>query len=108
MISMRNIPFILALSLFYSCVSAQKENSPVAIQEGELLEEEFTDYISALEQNFIGEWINGSMRVWVRSYNQSDTSFMVDINEDNYDLKMTVKPIATTVHAVGTSISAFL
>ena len=63
--------------------------------------------LSKLEQNFVGEWINVSMRVWVRTYNQTDTSFIVDINEDNWDLKMTVKPIATTVYADGTYISEF-
>jgi hypothetical protein len=107
MISMRNILFIVALSFFYSCVSGQKEDRQVVVQECEVFEEEITDYISELEQSFVGEWINVSMRVWVRTYNQSDTSFIVDINEDNWDLKMTVKPIATTVYADGTYTSEF-
>lgn len=64
-------------------------------------------YISELEQSFIGEWTNVSMRIWVKTYNQSDTSFIVDINEENWDLKMTVQPIVTTVFEDGTYVSEF-
>jgi hypothetical protein len=70
-------------------------------------DDQTTGYISELEQSFIGEWTNVSMRIWVKTYNQSDTSFIVDINEENWDLKMTVQPIVTTVFEDGTYISEF-
>ncbi len=104
---MRNIRFILAILFFYSCVFGQKENSQLVTQVNEVTEDEFTDYISGLEQNIIGEWRNISMRVKVNTYNHSDTSFIVDINEDNWDLKMTVKPIMTTIYDDGTYVSEF-
>ena len=65
------------------------------------------DYISQLEQQFIGEWSNVSMKVWVKTYNNSDTSFIVDITEENWELKMNIKPIVTTVYEDGTYISEF-
>lgn len=104
---MRIVLFVLASLFFYSCVSGQKENGEEEDQQQQYFEETFDDYISELERNFVGEWKNVSMRVWVKTYNQSDTSFIVDINEENWDLKMTVKPIITTVYDDGTYISEF-
>lgn len=70
------------------------------------IEEEF-DYISQLEQDIVGEWVNISMKVWVKTYNNSDTSFIVDINEKTWDMKMNIKPIITTINEDGTYISEF-
>ena len=64
-------------------------------------------YLSQLEQDLVGIWVNESMRVWVHSYNHSDTSFIVDINEENWDLKMTIKPITTSIYPDGSYISEF-
>ena len=89
----------------FSCASGQKEKqTPLIISADTLFED---NYLSQLEQDLIGVWVNESMRVWVRSYNHSDTSFIVDINEDNWDLKMTIKPITTSIYANGTYISEF-
>ena len=115
------ILFFLAFILFYSCVSGQKEKNAIekdetslprhppageAEQVGMEFEEEF-DYISQLEQDIVGEWVNVSMKVWVKTYNNSDTSFIVDINEETWDMKMNVKPIITTIYEDGTYISEF-
>ena len=69
-------------------------------------EEEF-DYLSQLEKDIVGEWFNVSMKVWVKTYNNSDTSFIVDINEENWEVKMNIKPIVTIIYADGTYISEF-
>jgi len=92
---------------FYSCISGQKEStSPPVEQEFVDTDEEF-NYLDQLEQDIIGEWTNVSMRVWVRTYNNSDTSFIVDISEENWELKMNIKPIITTIYEDGTYISEF-
>ena len=65
------------------------------------------DFISQLEQEMIGEWTNISMKVWVKTYNNSDTSFIVEITEESWEQKMNIKPIITTIHSDGTYISEF-
>ncbi len=65
------------------------------------------DYLSELEKEIVGVWINVSMRVWVKTYNKSDTSFIVDIREDAWDTKMNIRPIVTTIRADGTYESEF-
>lgn len=100
--------FILLVSVFsYSCVSGQKEHATSEEVEQAQVDVFEEDYISQLEENFIGEWANVSMKVWVRTYNNSDTSFIVDITEDNWELKMNVKPIITTIREDGTYSSEF-
>jgi hypothetical protein len=99
---------LLLLSIFlYSCVSGQKESkAQESMDQIQGIDEEM-DYISQLEQQFVGEWSNVSMKVWVKTYNNSDTSFIVDITEENWELKMNIKPIVTTVYEDGTYISEF-
>ncbi len=65
------------------------------------------DYLSELEKEIVGQWTNVSMKVWVRTYNKSDTSFIVDIREDAWDTKMNIRPIVTTIRADGTYVSEF-
>lgn len=97
--------YVLAC-LCYSAAVGQHEHSGSTNDElySSQIEE---DYVSSLEQAIIGEWTNVSMRVWVKTYNNSDTSFIVDITEDNWDLKMNIKPIVTTIHEDGTYTSEF-
>ncbi len=102
---MRILLLSILLFIAFSCASGQKDKQADAIVVADSLVEE--NYLSQLEQDLIGVWVNESMRVWVRSYNHSDTSFIVDINEENWDLKMTIKPITTTIYADGTYISEF-
>jgi hypothetical protein len=102
------IGLVLFAAIFYaSCVSGQKEHHNVSGNTEAEIEDEFTSFLSEMEQNFIGEWRTESMRIWVRTYNKTDTSFIVDINDDNWDLKMTIEPITTTVFEDGTYISEF-
>ena len=100
------------MSLFhYSCVSGQKESA--SDKSAELLhqvdnqDESQAEYVSELEQAIVGEWVNVSMRVMVKTYENSDTSFIVDINEDNWEVKMNIQPIVTTIFENGTYISEF-
>lgn len=98
---------ILITSFFYSCVSGQKDGAADSLVEETPEQEEPFDYVSHLEQEIVGEWTNVSMKIWVNTYNNSDTSFIVDISEENWELKMNVKPIVTTIHDDGTYISEF-
>lgn len=101
------IIFILIFGFFYSCASGQKESN-VADNEAESLmfDEEF-DYVAQLENDIVGEWINNSMKVRVNTFNNSDTSFIVEINEETWEMKMNIKPIITTIRNDGTYISEF-
>lgn len=93
--------------MFYSCVSGQNENGAEENDTQTIEMDEESDYLFMLEKEIVGEWVNSSMRVWVNSYNNSDTSFIVDIDEDNWELKMSIKPIVTTIYDDGTYISEF-
>jgi len=104
---MRFSILILVILFFYSCVSGQKEKSEELNSENFNEVEEQYGYVSQLEQDILGEWTNVSMKIWVKTYNNSDTSFIVDITEENWDLKMSVKPIVTTIKDDGTYISEF-
>ncbi len=99
--------FYVAFFLFSSCSSGQSENGRNDGQNPPLEIEEEYDYISQLEKEIVGEWVNVSMKVWVKTYNNTDTSFIVDINEETWDMKMTIKPIVTTINEDGTYISEF-
>lgn len=70
-------------------------------------QESFIEYPDMLEEALIGEWSNVSMRVWVNSYQNSDTSFIVDIPEESWEMKMNIKPIITTINEDGTYFSEF-
>lgn len=99
--------FMIIFLLFYSCVSGQKDIS--TIENKDLTQEAVVelDYLTQLEQELIGVWVNSSMKVWVNSYNNSDTSFFVDIDEDTWEMKMSIKPIVTTIRDDGTYSSEF-
>ena len=101
------ILFFLFFVLFYSCVSGQKENSVAENNENLMEFDEDFDYITQLEQDIVGEWANISMKVWVKTYNNSDTSFIVDITEETWEMKMNIKPIVTIIREDGTYISEF-
>jgi hypothetical protein len=75
-------------------------------QDTAYMEEEY-EFMDQLEQQIVGEWENTAMRVKVWSYQNSDTSFIVDINEDTWDQKMNIKPIKTKIFSNGTYISEF-
>lgn len=104
---MKVLWLLMSFIFYFSCVSGQKETREENLHDVSEAEEILPDYLSELEQAILGEWVNVSMRVWVKTYNQSDTSFIVDINEDNWDMKMTVKPIITNIYEDGTYTSEF-
>ncbi len=99
--------FLIAflISLFFSCASGQKDTGDAT--SGNQADTTYNDYLSQLETDLPGQWENMSMRVVVNTFNRSDTSFIVDINEENWELKMTIKPILTTILNDGTYTSEF-
>lgn len=101
------ILFFIIFLLFNSCASGQKGEGDKENDEKSFDVEIELDYLSQLEQDLVGEWVNASMKVKVNSYNNSDTSFIVDINEDTWEMKMSIKPIVTTIRNDGTYISEF-
>jgi len=102
-----NYVFFSAFILLSSCASGQKEKNANEDQIAPVEIEEEYDYISQLEKDIVGEWVNVSMKVWVNTYNNTDTSFMVDINEESWDMKMNIKPIVTKINNDGTYTSEF-
>lgn len=85
----------------YSCVSGQNENSKEEETKQTLTLESSIEYLSELEEAIVGKWENVSMIVKVHSFENSDTSFIVHITEDNWETKMNIKPIVTTIHPDG-------
>ncbi len=106
---MKNISylFFLAFLLFSSCASGQKENGTHKDPDTTTVFKEEYDYLSQLEKDIVGEWINVAMKVNVKTYNNTDTSFIVDINEDSWNMKMNIKPIITKIYDDGTYTSEF-
>ncbi|MCG8309545.1 MAG: hypothetical protein MI975_19270 [Cytophagales bacterium] len=104
---MKSASLILFIFFCYSCASGQKDSKAEA--ESDVFDDapEQYDYMSQLEREIIGEWTNVSMRVWVKTFNNSDTSFIVDISEENWEMKMNVKPIITAIYEDGTYVSEF-
>ncbi len=120
----RVLCFLSFIIIVGSCVSGQKDSgttgsydtaktmlsdpdindNDTSIQDDYDAYEEY-DYISELENELIGTWVNSSIRVDVYSFQNSDTSFIVDISEDAWDMKMTIRPIVTKILADGTYIS---
>ena len=102
---MRLLILFFALSISWAAAaqddknSNRPDNSDNTAWSGEILEE--------LEQQIVGVWTNVSMLIHVNTYQNSDTSFIVDINEHNWDQKMTIQPIVTTIHEDGTYESEF-
>lgn len=102
------IALLLSVTIFfYSCVSGQKETQEEVHSDEDVFYEEALDYMTQLEQDLIGEWVNNSLRVWVKTYNKSDTSFIVDITEETWEMKMNIQPIITNIYADGTYESEF-
>ncbi len=100
--------FIVFISLFFhSCASGQKEQNHEDTQQEVLAPVLGLEDLSQMERDIVGRWSNSSMKVWVRSYNNSDTSFIVEINENTWEMKMNIKPIVTTIRPDGTYISEF-
>ncbi len=99
---------IIFISLFFnSCASGQKEQQAEETRQEIPEPDAGLEYLSQMERDIVGEWSNNSMKVWVRSYNNSDTSFIVEINEDTWEMKMNIKPIVTTIRQDGTYSSEF-
>lgn len=102
----RFILFVL-ISLYYLPVLGQSGNDVEQNGENSVGQEEAFDYAMYLEEEITGVWINNSMIVQVNSFNNSDTSFIVDINEETWDMKMNIKPIVTIIREDGTYSSEF-
>jgi len=101
------ILLILIFCFFCSCVSGQEDKGMTNNEEVYIAPNEEFDYVTQLEIDIVGEWINNSMKVRVNTFNNSDTSFIVDINEETWEMKMNIKPIVTTIREDGTYISEF-
>ena len=97
--------FVFIFFATVACVRGQKELSSTATLPPS--QDDSYEYVDMLEQSLIGEWSNVSMRVWVKTYQNSDTSFIVDVPEESWEVKMNIKPIVTTIRDDGTYSSEF-
>ena len=69
---------------------------------------ESVNFGDAQENGIIGKWINSTIDVDLETYNNSDTSFHVAINEDNWEIKMNIKPVETFLREDGTFQNNYL
>ncbi len=97
-----SLQIILFLLLSAACSTGQNKS-----QQGEGSADE-VNFGDVQEQAIIGKWINSTIEVDLRTYNNSDTSFRVSINEDNWKLKMNIKPVETTLRENGTFLNNYL
>ena len=109
MLSAKHLIYVLiscSMLLQYSCANGQKEHEAQRVdQKGSKTQEDSLandNYMDELEKSIVGTWTNVSMRVAVHTFNNTDTSFMVDITEDNWNQKMNIQPITTVIKADGT------
>ena len=100
------VVFMIALFQL-SCASGQQEKTEESHESEMTSASQGIEYLTELEQAIVGEWTNVSMRVKVESFENSDTSFIVHITEENWDTKMNIRPIVTTIYADGTYTSEF-
>jgi hypothetical protein len=104
---MKYLVLVLVTLFQHSCASGQKENTADSNDRSVEISDQEIEYLSELEQAIVGEWTNVSMRVRVESFENSDTSFIVHITEENWDTKMNIRPIVTTIYPDGTYTSEF-
>lgn len=81
--------------LFMASCSAGQNNSQQASEAGDF---HFGDN---LENAVIGTWKNNAMEVEVNTFNNTDTSFQVSVNESSWKIIMAVNPIITEIKEDG-------
>ncbi|MGF1635560.1 MAG: hypothetical protein ACFCUU_00705 [Cyclobacteriaceae bacterium] len=64
-------------------------------------------FYEEMEELFIGTWRSTTVKVWVNTFENTDTSFIVYITEDTWMDMMNIEPIETTIFADGTYKSAY-
>ena len=89
-------PLVFYLVWTMGCASGQKKEVQEEVYFSEISE------IDGLEEILIGKWINSSFEVNVQSYNNGDTSFLVEIPEALWSEMMELKPFEATLKADGT------
>lgn len=52
-----------------------------------------------LSERLLGEWRNSSLKIEMKTYKNKDTSFTFEVNENNWEAKMNIKPIRTIFRA---------
>ena len=82
------IPFICILLLFSCSGNKQKEN----IQEEN----------RSISGQLIGTWTNTYMKVDMHTFNNSDSTKVLEVNENNWEEKMKIQVIRTFFRANGT------
>ena len=71
---------LITLVVFYSCTH-ETENK------------------SELSNQLIGEWHNTSLKITMNTYKNSDSAVVLEVNEQNWEEKMNIKPIKTFFRA---------
>jgi hypothetical protein len=59
---------------------------------------------SALEQSLIGRWENIGLHVTIHTLNNTDSTMVIDLTEDNLRVGFDTKPFVTILHDDGTYI----
>lgn len=93
--------FVLFL-LFASCSAGQSDK-----QRTPAVEESRFNYGDKLEQAVIGTWKNNEIDVDLSTYNNTDTSFHVAVNESSWKIIMNINPIYTQIKEDGTFFTEY-
>jgi len=90
--------FILFL-ITVACSSGQNKDAAA--------DDEDLNFGDEQETGVVGSWKNKSIDVDLHTYNNSDTSFHVAVNEDNWKIKMNINPIITEINEDGTFLTNY-
>ena len=95
------IAIIISIVLLMNVACSSGQNKKAENEDSEL------NYGDFQEQAIIGHWKNKSIDVDMNTYNNSDTSFHVAVNEDNWKIKMNINPIVTEINEDGTFLTNY-
>lgn len=87
-----------------ACSSGQnkRQNSESAVKE-----QPDHNYGDVIENEIVGKWKNGTVDVDLSTYNNTDTSFHISVNESNWKIVMNINPIITSIREDGSFVTEY-
>jgi len=84
MVSKKDCGFLILIVFLFSCTTP------------EIVENK------ALEKQLLGEWRSSSLKLTMNTFNNKDTTRVFEVNENNWEKKMNIRPIKTIYFGDGT------
>jgi hypothetical protein len=91
---------VLILGLVLLGIACQSQNKKGSQEDSQ--PDNGLSFLEEQEQLIVGDWESIALEVRVRTYENSDTSFLVEVDEHTWQMKMNVDPIITSIFAEGT------